>query len=339
MLNVGLLTTALAALAAFAVTAIVRRNAGALGLVAEPNARSSHTVPTPSGGGVGIVAGGVLGGVLVISGEPWPAAVLLAAALLVAAIGFFDDRRPLPAVARLGAQLLLVALVAAVALPGDGLASALGLPLPPLLVTGLAVLAAVYWINLFNFMDGIDGLAASQAIFMLLAAALLASGHAAEPSFWWLPTLAAACTGFLLLNWPPARIFMGDAGSTFLGFMIAVLALITTSLGWLSLWQWLILAALFAADATVTLCRRLLRRERVFEAHRRHAYQQLSRRWQSHRRVTLAAIGLNLVWLLPLALWAGWQPEYAPVLAAVAYLPLVVLVLQAGAGAPEARTG
>src|SRR5690606_33080881 len=177
MLNAGLLTTALAALAAFAVTAIVRRNAGALGLVAEPNARSSHTVPTPSGGGVGIVAGGVLGGILVVSGEPWPAAVLLAAALLIAAIGFLDDRRPLPAVARLGAQLLLVALVAAVALPADGLASALGLPLPPLLVTGLAVLAAVYWINLFNFMDGIDGLAASQAIFMLLAAALLASGY------------------------------------------------------------------------------------------------------------------------------------------------------------------
>jgi Fuc2NAc and GlcNAc transferase len=192
-------------------------------------------------------------------------------------------------------------------------------------------------------MDGIDGLAASQAIFMLLAAALLVligtQGDAAgQPVFWWLPTLAAATLGFLLLNWPPARIFMGDAGSTYLGFMIAVLALATIGLGWLSLWQWLILAAVFATDATVTLCRRLLQRERLFEAHRRHAYQQLARRWQSHRRVTLGVILVNVVWLLPLALLAGWYPGTGPALALLAYAPLVVLALRAGAGAPEART-
>lgn len=343
MLIAGLLTTALSALAAFAVTLLIRRHAGSLGLVATPNARSSHTVPTPSGGGVGIVAGGAVGSVLVLLSAPWPGALLLAAALLIAAIGFIDDRQPLPAAARLGAQLLLVGTIATIALPGGGLTTQLGLPLPPVLVTVLAVLAAVYWINLFNFMDGIDGLAASQAIFMLLAAALLAvlgsENAATDPVFWWLPTLAAACTGFLLLNWPPARIFMGDAGSTFLGFMIAVLALTTISLDWLSLWQWLVLAALFAVDATVTLCRRLMLRERVLEAHRRHAYQRLARRWHSHRRVTLAAIGVNIFWLLPLALVAGWFSDLGAAIALVAYLPLVALALRAGAGAPETRTG
>ncbi|HEV7277014.1 MAG TPA: glycosyltransferase family 4 protein [Devosiaceae bacterium] len=343
MLIAGLLTTALSAFAAYAVTALIRRHAETLGLVATPNARSSHTVPTPSGGGVGIVAGGVVGSLLVLASEPWPGGLLLAAALLIAAIGFIDDRRPLPAIARLGAQVLLVGVVAAFALPEGGLAAQLRLPLPPMLVTGVAVLAAVYWINLFNFMDGIDGLAASQAIYMLLTAALLAllrtEVAAADPVFWWLPTLAAACAGFLLMNWPPARIFMGDAGSTYLGFLIAVLALTTVSLGWLTLWQWLILAALFAVDATVTLCRRLLLGERVFEAHRRHAYQRLARRWHSHRRVTLAAIGVNVLWLLPLALLAGWYADFSPVIALVAYLPLVALALGAGAGAPEPRTG
>lgn len=339
MLIAGLLTTVLSALAAFAVTALIRRHAGALGLVATPNARSSHTVPTPSGGGVGIVAGGVVGSLPVLLGQPWLGGLLLAAALLIAAIGFVDDRQPLPAVARLGAQLLLAGAITALALPGSGLAAQLGLPLPPVLVTALAVLAAIYWINLFNFMDGIDGLAASQAIFMLLAAALLAvfgsETVATEPVFWWLPTLAAACAGFLLLNWPPARIFMGDAGSTFLGFMIAMLALTTVSLGWLTVWQWLILAALFAVDATVTLCRRLLLRERVFEAHRRHAYQRLARRWHSHRRVTLGAMGVNVLWLLPLALLAGWFPGLGPATALVAYLPLIAVALRVGAGAPE----
>lgn len=343
MLIAGLVTTALSALTAFVVTVLIRYHAGSLGLVATPNARSSHTVPTPSGGGVGIVAGGAVGSLLVLWNAPWPGALLLAAALLIAAIGFVDDRQPLPAAARLGAQLLLVGASAVLALPGGGLATQIGLPLPPVLVTALAVLAAVYWINLFNFMDGIDGLAASQAIFMLLAGALLAvlgsENAATSPIFWWLPTLAAACIGFLLLNWPPARIFMGDAGSTFLGFMIAVLALTTVSLGWLSLWQWLVLAALFAVDATVTLGRRLLLRERVFEAHRRHAYQRLARRWHSHRPVTLAAICVNLFWLLPLALLAGWYPDFGPAVALVAYLPLVALALRVGAGTPETKTG
>jgi Fuc2NAc and GlcNAc transferase len=202
----------------------------------------------------------------------------------------------------------------------------------------VAVVGSVYWLNLFNFMDGIDGLAASEAVFVALAAALLAvlrmPGIVDQGPLWMLLGIAAASVGFLMLNWPPAKIFMGDAGSTYLGFMIAVLALMTIATGWLTLTQWAILVATFVTDATVTLVRRLLLRERVFEAHRRHAYQVLSRRWGGHQPVTLSFTGLNLIWLLPLAYVAALQGWAVPAVL-LAYVPLIGLALYFGAGAPE----
>jgi Fuc2NAc and GlcNAc transferase len=150
--------------------------------------------------------------------------------------------------------------------------------------------------------------------------------------FWCLVGVTAATLGFLALNWPPARIFMGDAGSTYLGFILAFLALVTIADGTLSLPQWLILSAAFVTDASVTLIRRLLLRERVFEAHRRHAYQVLSRRFGAHQPVTLGFVALNAIWLLPLA-WAATAWGWLAVL--VAYGPLIVLAFYLGAGAPE----
>lgn len=327
-----------AAVVAFAVTALMRRNARRLGTIQAPNERSSHTTPTPSGGGIGIVAGGTVATAALIAPAAWPLGAGAIAALGVAAIGFVDDRTPLPARVRLTAQLLLVALTIALTVPLDGLASKVGLPLPALLVAAIALVVAVYWINLFNFMDGIDGIAGSQAIFMCCAAALVmvlgAPDAAGTLPFWMLLTVAAATAGFLILNWPPARIFMGDAGSTYLGFMIVLLGLVTIANGTVSLAQWSILAAAFVTDATVTLARRLAQRERVFEAHRRHAYQHLSRRWKSHRRVTASFIAVNLVWLLPLS-WVSAMPGWTWPALALAYLPLIAVAVLAGAGAPE----
>ena len=331
-----LILLGVAAAVAFAVTALMRRNARLLGTIQAPNERSSHTIPTPSGGGIGIVAGGTIAIAALTAPAAWPLGVGVIAALAIAAIGFVDDRTPLPARVRLTAQLVLVALTIALTVPLDGLAAAAALPLPPALVAAIALVVAVYWINLFNFMDGIDGIAGSQAIFMCCAAALLMVLNAPDAAgtlpFWMLLTVAAASAGFLILNWPPARIFMGDAGSTYLGFVIAILALVTIAGGWLTLPQWVILAAAFVTDATVTLIRRLMLGEKVFEAHRRHAYQVLSRRWSSHHRVTLSFIGLNLIWLLPLAYAA---PSWGWLAVGVAYLPLIGLALYLGAGAPE----
>jgi Fuc2NAc and GlcNAc transferase len=333
-----LAATLVAAVAAFAATTSVRRNARRLGVIQAPNERSSHTIPTPSGGGVGIVFGGTIACASAIAPSPWPLGLGLEIALAIAAIGFVDDRRPLPARYRLFAQLVLVAIALGVCVPLDALTAQVGLPLPAALVATLALIVAIYWINLFNFMDGIDGIAGSQAIFMCCAAALLAYLHlpsvTSEPPFWMLLGVAAATFGFLLLNWPPAKIFMGDAGSTYLGFMLVFLGLLTIAAGSVSLAQWAILAAAFAADATVTLARRLARRERVFEAHRRHAYQHLSRRWGSHRPVTLTFIAVNVIWLLPLA-WLAGVPGWAWPAAIVAYLPLIGLAFYFGAGSPE----
>lgn len=330
-----------AAAVAFAVTAFVRRNARRLGTVQTPNERSSHTVPTPGGGGLGIVAGGSVATAVLVAPSPWPLSLGLLVALAIAAIGFVDDRTPLPARFRLTAQLLLVAITIGVVVSIDGLRAATGLPVPELVLAAIALVVAVYWINLFNFMDGIDGIAGSQAIFMCCGAAFLMVLHSPDTAgtipFWMLLAVAAATAGFLILNWPPAKIFMGDAGSTYLGFMIVFLGLVTIAAGWVSLTQWSILAATFVTDATITLIRRLMLHERVFDAHRRHAYQRMSRRWKSHRRVTAGFIVINLAWLLPLAALSTSSGWIWPALA-LAYAPLIVVALLAGAGAPEQQS-
>jgi len=316
---------------------LVFRHAPRLGLVQTPNARSSHVRPTPTGGGIGIVLGAVLAGILAASEASVFVESVLFASMGFAALGLWDDIRPLPAMARLGVQLVLVAVTVAVAsqpwIPaaGGGLVAAF--------VCALLTLAIVYWVNLYNFMDGIDGVAAIEALFLLLAPlglTFLATDTAiASPLFWWPVGAAAAVFAFLCFNWPPAKIFMGDVGSTFLGFLIAAFALAEIADGWLTPYGALILAACFITDGTLTLLRRALRGENIMTAHRRHAYQQLARRFGSHRPVVLAMLAINLVWLLPLAALAQTVPPLGPFLLAAAYVPLGIGALAAGAGRPE----
>ncbi len=338
---VGPLIAIAAGFVSIAVAWLIYRNATRLGVVQDPNERSSHIRPTPSGGGLGIVAGGTLAASAAVWSLPGSAFVVTFLSLVVAAVGFIDDRGHVPAIARLFAQFVLAAAMLWTLQPST-LIPALGIPLFFELTAVLVLVAVVYWINLFNFMDGIDGIAASQAIFMLAAAVWLCleANVPMNPTLWWFVGIAAATVGFLALNWPPARIFMGDVGSTYLGFMLAWAALGTIGAGWLNLWQWLVLGALFVTDATLTLIRRLLRGERIFEAHRLHAYQHLSRRWGGHLPVTVLAVGINVVWLLPLAWAAGNQREFGPTAALLAYGSLAAVLLLAGAGSPErpART-
>jgi Fuc2NAc and GlcNAc transferase len=314
----GIAVTVVAFAVALVGTWWTLRNAARLGLVQAPNERSSHVRPTPIGGGIGIVLGSLVAGGYAALSAPWPTLLIVAASLPVAAVGLRDDIRHVPAAIRLAAQLVLFGIVAFVLLP-------------PLLAAP-ALIAGVLFINLFNFMDGIDGIAAMEAAFVVLVAGgLIFSADSAV--VWWLIGIGAACLGFLVLNMPPARIFMGDVGSTLLGFMIAALAILLRDT--LSIWVWLILAAVFVADGVVTLTRRLLQREKVYEAHRRHAYQILSRRFGSHRIVTLGAFAINVVWLMPLAIAAHRVPGLAPFLTMLAYLPLVTAALLVGAGKPQ----
>jgi Fuc2NAc and GlcNAc transferase len=339
MSSVGLLL-AISSLAASALlTGLVRHLAASSGVLDVPNTRSSHDVPTPRGGGVAIVlvtTAGLL--VLTLRGTVhWDLLSALAGGgLAVALVGFADDRRSLSAKTRLAVHF--AAALWALAWLG-------GLPLlrigSHLVSTGwpgyvLGAFGIVWAINLFNFMDGIDGIAASEAIFVAIAGALLTLSIPANSGVAMAALVfAAACCGFLLWNWPPGRIFMGDVGSGYLGYVIVVLAVAATRDNPAALWVWLILGGAFFVDATVTLIRRTLRRERVQDAHRSHAYQWLARRWASHGKVTVAFVTVNVVWLLPFALLAAKLPEYGVTAVLVALLPLAALASLVGSGRAE----
>lgn len=338
-MSVLLLIVSLAVLAWF-LTALLRRYALVRSLLDVPNARSSHSLPTPRGGGVAIVVAFLVGLCLAFFAGLGIAAelfyALLGAGLGIALLGFLDDHGHIAARWRLLGHFL----AAAWALYWLG-------GLPPLVVFGGLlqlswighVLAAFYlvWIlNLYNFMDGIDGIASVEAVCVCLGGALLyALVDAPAATDVPLLILAAAVLGFLIWNFPPARIFMGDAGSGFLGIVMGIFSL---QAGWIEpvlFWAWLILLGVFIVDATLTLLRRLLRGERVYEAHRSHAYQYASRRMGRHLPVTLGVAIINLAWLLPLAVSValGWLDGLVGV--AVAYAPLLVLAWLLGAGTAE----
>lgn len=330
-----------AAVFAYLGTLAVRRVAIRSGMLDVPNERSSHDKVVPRGGGLSIVFTVLVStAFLGLNGQlpAWSMAALLGGGGSVALVGYLDDRRGMPASTRIAVHLL--AAVAAILAFG-------GLPPQPMgygvldfgiLAALLALLGIVWLLNLFNFMDGIDGIAAAQTVFVSLSGAWLAIGNGAPA--WTVITLVVlggAGLGFLSLNWAPARIFMGDAGSGFIGYMIAVVALATMNLSAMSVWTWLILACLFIADATVTLMRRMARGERFAVAHRTHAYQWMSRRWSSHAKVTLLYSAINVVVVLPLALLSVRWPDRSAGLALIALGTAGLFALLNGAGRAEKR--
>lgn len=321
-------------------TAGLRRYALARSVIDVPNARSSHTVPTPRGGGVAIVVTfllAIVGVMLSGVGESRTLMALGGGGALIAIIGFMDDHGHIPARWRLLGHFIAATWML-VWMGG----------LPPLTFFGWqvdlgwlgGVLAAVYlvWLlNLYNFMDGIDGIASIEAITVCLGAASLYSlaglgGHAVLPLL-----LAAAVAGFLFWNFPPAKIFMGDAGSGFLGIVLGGLSLQAAWLAPELLWCWLILLGVFIVDATYTLVRRLLRGDKVYEAHRSHGYQFASRQFGRHLPVTLAVAALNLCWLLPIAFCVARLGLDGTVGVVLAYIPLVLLAVRFRAGQIEER--
>lgn len=327
---------ACASLLASLVTSVVRRLALRHGVVDVPNDRSSHQTPTPRGGGLSIVLTASAALLVLASLGAVRSALLLAligGGMAVAIVGLADDRRRVSPGVRIAVHL-------AAAIWALGW---LGAPAPlrvgeHIIAFGwlgfvLGILGIVWVLNLFNFMDGIDGIAGSEAIFVCWSGALLAAdGSVAVAAV----VIGCACLGFLWWNWPPARIFMGDVGSGYLGYVLAVLALAAARDNPVAIWVWLIVGGAFFVDATVTLARRTLRQERLHEAHRSHAYQWLARRWRSHLRVTLALLLVDALWLLPCGTFAALHPQYAAVTAIVALAPLVALAIMAGAGRGEA---
>lgn len=240
-----------------------------------PNSRSSHSLPIPRVGGL-LVMPWVLLGAAILTAK----ITLLSMTAVLVVISFADDKFGLPVVVRLLAHLLLSAL-AAVEIGAFGL-------LPLLLLT----LVIAWMTNLFNFMDGADGLAGGMAVFGFgtYAVAALYVGDLLTAQF--SLCVVSGMLAFLLFNFPPAKIFLGDAGSISLGFLAAVLGLLGWQSGSWSFWFPLLVFSPFIVDATVTLLRRALRGERVWQAHREHSYQKLMQIGWSHRKTALAEYGL-----------------------------------------------
>lgn len=304
-----------------------------------PNERSSHSVPTPRGGGLGIVLVVLIGTLLLglLDLAPWNVVGAVLIGGFVAYIGYIDDRRDLSPLRR-----GLVHLIAA------SLGMALLGGMPPLDLgfiildwgwfgTLVAIIGIVWMINLYNFMDGIDGLAGSEAVFVFSVGGIMLAGTGLGGLVPLCVLIAGACLGFLRWNWPPAKIFMGDVGSGFLGYLIAVLAIAASKQGFL-LWVWLILSGVFIVDATITVIRRILRRAKWYAPHRSHAYQHLTMRWNSHLRATVAILLINVFWLAPVALTAAVYGTYALVGTVAGLLPLMGLALLLGAGQPPPET-
>ncbi|QXI21350.1 glycosyltransferase family 4 protein [Pseudomonas iranensis] len=323
---------------AFILTALLRRYALSKSLIDIPNDRSSHTIPTPRGGGVAIVVTFLAALCLLFVGELIPTGLfvsVMGAGAVVAIIGFMDDHGHIAARWRLLGHFV----AAAWALYWLG-------GLPPIHALGqvfdlgwvgsaLAAFYLVWMLNLYNFMDGIDGIAGVEAVTVCLGACLLYALGADAPLIGSTLLLAAAVGGFLVWNFPKARIFMGDAGSGFLGLILGILALAASWVSFELFWGWLILLGVFIVDATFTLLRRLLRGERVYEAHRSHAYQFASRRYGKHWRVTVAICLINLLWLLPIAVGVSrfWLDGVTGLI--LSYVPLIFLAFKYQAGMAE----
>jgi len=276
-----------------ALTSILRRR----GVLDIPNARSSHEAPVPRGGGAGILAGLAAGlGVAAAFRLPLPGWEVLVGLGLMAALGWVDDfRGGLPVAWRLLVQVLAAMIVV------QGLGPLQRIPLPPPLDASLGLLAwplTLLWIvgvvNVFNFLDGIDGFAGVQGVVAGLGLAVVGWGSWAEPAG---IAVAAACAGFLIHNWRPARVFMGDVGSLTLGFVFAVMPLaagrgrapMLVFFAALCLW-------FFLADGAFTILRRLFRREKIWQAHRSHLYQRLVIAGWTHAKVVLwVGVGMIVV--------------------------------------------
>lgn len=285
-------------------------------IIAIPNARSSHTTPTPSGGGLAFV------GLFLILMWSLPiernTLMAMAGGVIVALVGWIDDRVSLPASLR--ALVHVIAACWALVWLGGFPPIDLGFTRVSLGVLGwpVGVIAVVWLINLYNFMDGIDGLAGGQAVIAGVAGGVLLqdAGLIGLSELAW--TLAALALGFLIWNWAPAKIFMGDVASGFLGYAFSVLAIGASHQGGPPLVLWVLLLGVFIVDATATLMRRIRQGERWYEAHRSHAYQLAIQMGYSHAQVATVMLAISAV--LGIITWVGW---YRPVF----MTPLTVVTL------------
>ena len=259
-------------------------------LVASVNERSSHTTPTPHGGGIALCLTWFIGLVyLYFIGEIEPSlfyALLFGA--IISIVSFFDDIYELSPKLRLIIQATVA--IGGLYFLGGFETFTFGIfdISNPILTNVFAFFMIIWFINLYNFLDGINGYAGSEAVFLALAGFVLFGGNH-------FLVLGVAVLGFLYWNWNKAKIFMGDVGSTLLGYNIAIFTIYYANQEATNFWIWIILFGLFWFDATLTLVRRKRNKEKLSQAHKKHAYQRLTQSGWSHFKVTNYSIGINLI--------------------------------------------
>ncbi len=320
-------------------TGYMRHYALKKNIIDNPNERSSHSIPTPRGGGVAVVCSYLLALAVLIYSQQLSVHIgltLIAAGFVVALLGFLDDHGHINSMLRLTIHFL-VAIGVVISLGGFAEVTVFNGVQLGFIANIIAVLFLVWLLNLYNFMDGINGIASVEAITITVSMAILyfiLNISLNSESLW----LMAACVfGFLLWNFPKAKIFMGDACSGFLGLTLGILALIALKENLALFCAWIICMGVFVVDATYTLVKRVLSGYKMYDAHRSHSYQILARKWGSHTPVTLAVAAINLLWLLPIAYMTVIQKWAYPELGIlIAYLPLVLLVIKLKAGNPYA---
>jgi len=332
-----LLTSFLAAVASFFLTLLLRKYALNANLLDIPNQRSSHVTPIPRGGGMAIVLVFMIGLIIFLAYKQLDVEVLfsfIGAGTLVALVGFLDDHRHVSPIWRLLAHFsaAIWALAWLGSLPSADIFGKVFYPGWAGFV--IAAIGIVWLLNLFNFMDGIDGIAVSEGIFVSGCGVVFATMAGNIELVYVALLFIGAVIGFLCWNWPPAKIFMGDVGSGFLGITLGVFAYWSIIEGVTHLWTWVIVFGVFLVDASFTLVRRFFQGLPWYQAHCSHAYQHAAKRW-GHLKVTLGVSIINVFWLLPNAYFSNKYPSIAPYLVLIALFPLVVLVFLLGAGRQE----
>jgi len=279
-----------------------------------PNERSLHRLPIPRAGGWGLIPAAVICAVAFGAGDN----LLIGLTAVLFFVSYADDRVSLPILVRMPIQAAVAALWLSY--------GPIGLPTPIGVLAGCGI---VWIMNLFNFMDGSDGLAGGMALFAFGTFAAVAGAAGVMPLAIWSIALAGASAGFLLFNFNPARIFLGDAGSVVLGFLAAVFGIWGWAAGIWPFWFPFLVAAPFFIDGTVTLFRRVIRREKFWRAHREHYYQRLIRSGWSHRRTAVceyvlmagsAGLAIAMLQWTPQAQYAGL------IIAAAAYTALMCAI-------------
>lgn len=329
LMQIGVL--AAACLATVAGTRAYRSFAIRRGIVAPLTFRSLHQRPLPRGGGIVfsmVCIAAVIGLSFTGTVDPKLLRALVVGGIVAAVFGFVDDTKHVGPLAKL---LVQMALAGWVLVCFDG-APLVDLPLTPRWLDVVVSWMGLVWVmNLYNFIDGIDGLAATGAVSMSAISILVLLLGGGNPGVVLILGALALCTaGFLMFNWPPASIFMGDSGSQFLGYVFGTLMAATMTSGELSLWSWLVIFGYFAGDTTTTTIVRMFVTDKWYGEHRSHAYQNLARIWDSHLKVVRGVSLYYLVWLLPLAVWSILAPAAAPVAAVLALAPVVVWTLRYG---------